>query len=272
MRTGSLMYSQYLMLPLKYRWCQLLALITLQPFSDCRNSCVFLITLACSGFKVESRRSTSVVVTSRFGSRSISFVIAFVKYSLKHFFSIFFTDAFLVRSSGWSRWLIFLGTITWTIFKRSSSLVTLSVDWALNASQSMSAFWSFCNPSSSLTWQKYGSTTLSNRLLSHTRCSSVLDYSLNKIHWGIQQMQVTVFTVQIKWKGNIFPVIVSSKVTVMPRLSFPPFLETCFDPVSAIATFSVGTILTVFDQCLELAHLLCCNLTQLTQHHYGVVF
>ena len=162
-------------------------------------------------------------------------------HSIFPFFSIFFTDAFVLKSRGWSRWVIFLSTTTWTIFKRSSSLVTLSVDWALNASQSMSAFWSFCNPSSSLTWQKYGSTTLSNRLLSHTRCSSVLDYSLNKIHWGIQQMQVTVFTVQIKWKGNIFPVIVSSKVTVMPRLSFPPFLETCFHPVSAILTFSVGT-------------------------------
>ena len=27
----------------------------------------------------------------------------------------------------------------------------------------------------------------------------------------------------------------------MLRLSFPSFLETCFDPVSAIVTFSVGT-------------------------------
>ena len=137
------------------------ALITSQSFSDCRNSYTFLITLACSGFKVESRRSTSILVTPRFGSRSISFVIAFV-YSLKHFLSFFFTYAFVVKSKGWSRWVIFVGTMTWTIFKRSSSLATLSVDSALNASQRMGAFWSFCNPSSSL---KYGSTMLSNRFI-----------------------------------------------------------------------------------------------------------
>ena len=75
-----------------------LALITSQPFPDCRNLYTFLIALACSDFKVEIRRSTSIVVTSRFGSRSISFVIAFVMYSLKHFFSIFFTDGFVVKS------------------------------------------------------------------------------------------------------------------------------------------------------------------------------
>ena len=34
------------------------AFITSQPFSDCRNSYTFLITLACSGFKAESRRAT----------------------------------------------------------------------------------------------------------------------------------------------------------------------------------------------------------------------
>ena len=88
------------------------ALIIWQPFSDCRNLYTFLITLACSDFKVESRRSISIVVTSRFGSRSISFVVAFVKYSQKHFFSIFFADTFVVKSRGWSRRVIFLGTMT----------------------------------------------------------------------------------------------------------------------------------------------------------------
>ena len=77
-----------------------LVLITSQSFSDCRNSHTFLITLACSDFKVERRISTSIVVTSRFGLRSISFIIAFEKYSLKHFFSIFFNDAFVVKSRG----------------------------------------------------------------------------------------------------------------------------------------------------------------------------
>ena len=54
-------------------------------------------------------------------------------------------------------------------------------------------------------------------------------------------------SVQFFWCKSIekaienLPVIVSEKVTVMPRLSFPPFLETCFDPVSAIVTFSLGT-------------------------------
>ena len=162
------------------------ALITSQPFSDCRNSYTFLITLACSGFKVESRRSSSIVVTSRFGSRSISFVIAFVKYSLKYFFCIFFTDAFVVKSRGWNRWLIFLGTMTRTILKRSSSLVTLSVDWALNASQSMTAFWSFCNPSSSLTWQKYGSTTLSNRFIVSSSLFQCFGLKLKQNPLGIQ--------------------------------------------------------------------------------------
>ena len=67
-------------------------------------------------------------------------------------------------------------------------------------------------------------------LSSHILCSSVLDYSLNKIH-----------TTDGSEHAVFFPVIVSDKVTVMPRLSFPSFLETCFDPVSAIVTFPVDT-------------------------------
>ena len=79
-----------------------------------------------------------------------------------------------------------------------------------------------------------------DQLSSHLRCFSVLDYSLNKIHWGIQQIAYSFSSVN-QLKRQYLSSDCSDKVIVMPRLLFPPFLETCFDPVLAIATFTVGT-------------------------------
>ena len=168
------------------------ALITSQPFSECRNSYTFLFTLACSGFKVESRRSTSIVGTFRFGSHSISFVIAFVKYSLKYFFSIFFTDIFVIQLRDWSRWVIFLGTMTWTIFKLRALwwLYPLTELWMLLKVWVLSDH--FVIQALPLLDKNTDQLRSLTGLSSHIRCSSVLDYSLNKIHWGIQQMKKSV--------------------------------------------------------------------------------
>ena len=79
-------------------------------------------------------KSTFIVVTSRVGSSFSASIIEELKYLLKALLSIFFKLAFVVRSNGWNRCVIFFGTITDSIpcFYRTSD--TLAVDWALEVS------------------------------------------------------------------------------------------------------------------------------------------
>ena len=58
----------------------------------------------------------------------------------KLFFINSLADLLLVRSSGWKKWVILAGTDVYSRFNLFSSLVTLSVVWALNTSHTSSAF------------------------------------------------------------------------------------------------------------------------------------
>ena len=81
------------------------ALMIFFPFSDLRCWYIPVITFAWRGFKVDKRRSTLMVATSR------ASIIQDVKNSLKAYFFNFFKDTFVVKSNGRSKWVIFFGAM-----------------------------------------------------------------------------------------------------------------------------------------------------------------
>ena len=88
------------------------ALMIYFPFLDLRCWYISVITFVWRSFKVNKRRSPLMVVTSRSGSFVRASVIEDVKNSLKARFSYFLKDAFVVKSNGCSKWVIFFGTMT----------------------------------------------------------------------------------------------------------------------------------------------------------------
>ena len=169
-------------------------LITSQPFSDCRNSYTFLITWVCSSFKVEDRRATSMVVASRFGSQ-ISVVIAFVKYH----WSIFFTFSSLMHLSSSQEFEAYGSYFEAPWLEQCSNARALWWLYQLTELQMHSKVWvlsdHFVIQVLPLLGKNMDQLCFLTGLLSHIRCSIVLHYSLNKIHWGIEQMEVQFFSV-----------------------------------------------------------------------------
>ena len=111
------------------------------PFKDSKNWYASFMTLACRDFKTESCKSTFIVVTSRVESSFSASIIEELKYLLKALFSIFFELAFVLRTNGCHRRVMFFGTITDSVpcFDRTSDI--LAVDWALKASHIRKLFW-----------------------------------------------------------------------------------------------------------------------------------
>ena len=69
------------------------------------------MTLTCRGYETESRNSTFIVVTSRIGSSFNASIIEELKCLLKALLSVFLKIAFVVRSNGCERFVMFFGTI-----------------------------------------------------------------------------------------------------------------------------------------------------------------
>ena len=86
------------------------------------------MTLACRSIETESRKSPFIFVTPRVESSFSASIIEDLKYLLKAHLSIFFKLAFVVRSNGCNRCIMFFGTITDSIpcFDRISD--TMIVD------------------------------------------------------------------------------------------------------------------------------------------------
>ena len=76
---------------------------------------------------MESRKSNFIVVKSLVGSSFSSSINEELKYLLKALFSIFFKLAFVVRSNGCNRCVMFFGTITDSIpcFDRTSDIFSI---------------------------------------------------------------------------------------------------------------------------------------------------
>ena len=155
------------------------------------------MTLACRSIETESRKSPFIFVTPRVESSFSASIIEDLKYLLKAHLSIFFKLAFVVRSNGCNRCIMFFGTITDSIpcFDRISD--TMIVDWALKASNIRKLFWSFGRPFFSLNFLLY-STRTCDRYPSHY--SNVFHCTINKNHWGYQRLGVIFvsFTKPIK--------------------------------------------------------------------------
>ena len=88
------------------------ALMIYFPFLDLRCWYISVITFVWRSFKVNKGMSPLMVVLSRSGSFVRASVIEDVKNSLKPRFSYFLKDAFVVKSNGCSKWVIFFGTMT----------------------------------------------------------------------------------------------------------------------------------------------------------------
>ena len=122
---------------------------------------------------MDKRKSTLIAVTSHVGSFLNSFNIEEQEYSLKAFFSNFFKLLFVVRSSGFSKWVMFFGSITTLMPWLAKVSLTFVVDCALNdASHINSLFWPSGKGFSCFTLPIYGTRTSLIAKWSQFCCSS----------------------------------------------------------------------------------------------------
>ena len=126
-----------------------------------------------------------IAVTSRVRSSLSAFIIEELKDSPKSLFSIFFKLAFIVRSNGCIRCVMFFGTIRDSIFCFDTISDTLAVDCILKEPYITRFVWSFGGHFSSLHFFIYGTRTFSLRQTVFFSLHQGFFIRKNKIHQEI---------------------------------------------------------------------------------------
>ena len=97
-------------------------------FSDFRYLCIWHITFLCFGFEVDSFK---FLITFFPGSFNNLLAMQSVRYSLNAQFSYFFIAPFVVKSKGCDKCVMFVGTMTHSMFSWSSFELTKYVACSL---------------------------------------------------------------------------------------------------------------------------------------------